>query len=287
MVHLEVVAARAVVVARCTVAGASGAGARSTVVGRWWPPPRARRVPGCSSPGRQGAVDGGGRGDRGRLSVLSGPPAHHGGPGRLHTGRAVGGARSAPVDDDEEAVAVAAFSFSPKGGPAEVLAYAGGRLTVVASLGPARGAPVQPAATRLQALAHRPVSAADVTGDRRPDVLILPPRPRPRQVSWCPRTAPAAGGATSPTAVPSPTSDVATRTAGSCAQSGNRPTTTASPTARRAHTPRSGPTSGRAGSAGLPILPEMPVPTRAHRRPVDEPPPSGAAVVRSGRLAAP
>jgi hypothetical protein len=84
-------------------------------------------------------------------------------------------AHSVPVDDDGRIVAVAAFFYSAAGHPVQVLSYAAGTWSVVAALGPDLGAPVQPLDNRhvLALDPGTPVSVADVTGDGRPDFLVL------------------------------------------------------------------------------------------------------------------
>ena len=82
---------------------------------------------------------------------------------------------STPVDDQGTIVAVAAFSYSATGKPVEVLSYGGGRWSIAATIGADLGPPSQPLGnTHLLALdTGLPVSVADVTGDGRPDFLIL------------------------------------------------------------------------------------------------------------------
>jgi hypothetical protein len=82
---------------------------------------------------------------------------------------------SAPVKDGSKTVAVAAFSYSATGHPVQVLSYAAGRWSTVATLGPDLGPPAQPRAdVNLLSLAPgAPISVADVTGDGLPDFLII------------------------------------------------------------------------------------------------------------------
>ena len=82
-------------------------------------------------------------------------------------------AHSAPVADDGRTVAVAAFSYDPVGRPVQVLGYSGGRWTQVAALAAPTGqyGAIIPASVLF--LTPDPVSVADVTGDGRPDFLIM------------------------------------------------------------------------------------------------------------------
>jgi hypothetical protein len=80
---------------------------------------------------------------------------------------------SGPVKDGRVTVAVAAFSYSATGHPVQILSYAAGRWSTVARLGPDVGPPVQPSADVFYLAPGAPVSAADVTGDGRPDFLIM------------------------------------------------------------------------------------------------------------------
>jgi hypothetical protein len=82
---------------------------------------------------------------------------------------------SSPVEDRGVIVAVAAFSYSTAGKPVEVLSYGGGRWSTIATIGADLGPPSQPLGnTHLLALEPGlPVSVADVTGDGRPDFLIM------------------------------------------------------------------------------------------------------------------
>jgi hypothetical protein len=77
---------------------------------------------------------------------------------------------SQPVDDDGILVAVAAFSYGPGGHPVQVLAYRQGRWAPVASL-PFPDWP--PERATLPILPDSVVSEADVTGDGRPDFLVM------------------------------------------------------------------------------------------------------------------
>jgi hypothetical protein len=80
---------------------------------------------------------------------------------------------SGPVKDGAATVAVAAFSYSATGHPVQILSYATGRWSTVARLGPDVGPPVQPSADVFYLAPGAPVSVADLTGDGRPDFLIM------------------------------------------------------------------------------------------------------------------
>jgi hypothetical protein len=80
---------------------------------------------------------------------------------------------SAPVKDEGTTVAVAAFSYSATGHPVQILSYAAGHWSTVAALGPDVGPPVQPSADLFFLAPGAPVSVADVTGEGRPDFLIM------------------------------------------------------------------------------------------------------------------
>jgi hypothetical protein len=79
---------------------------------------------------------------------------------------------SAPVDDDGRTVAVAAFSYEPRGHPVQVLTYAAGQWTVVAALpAPTESGSILPAS--VVNLTAGPVGVGDVTGDGQPDFVIM------------------------------------------------------------------------------------------------------------------
>jgi len=79
---------------------------------------------------------------------------------------------SAPVADEGQTVAVAAFSYDPNGHPVQVLAYSAGHWTPVAALAAPTGfGPAVPGSVVL--LTAGPVAVADVTGDGRPDFLLM------------------------------------------------------------------------------------------------------------------
>ena len=79
---------------------------------------------------------------------------------------------SPPVPDDGLIVAVAAFSYASTGHPVQVLSYVDGHWSIIATLGPDLGPPVQPQPDTLELVSGAPVSVADVTGDGLPDFLI-------------------------------------------------------------------------------------------------------------------
>jgi hypothetical protein len=78
---------------------------------------------------------------------------------------------SAPVADDGQTVAVAAFSYDPNGHPVQVLSYSAGHWTLLAGLAAPTGNGVNPGTVVF--LTAGPVAVADVTGDGRPDFLIM------------------------------------------------------------------------------------------------------------------
>lgn len=80
---------------------------------------------------------------------------------------------SAPVADDGGTVAVAAFSYDPGGHPVQVLAYRGGQWTPVAALAAPTGQFGANIPASVVFLTQDPVSVADVTGDARPDFLVM------------------------------------------------------------------------------------------------------------------
>ncbi len=79
---------------------------------------------------------------------------------------------SAPVADDGQTVAVAAFSYDPGGHPVQVLVYRAGHWTPLAALAPPSDQFAANPETVLF-LTAGPVSVADVTGDGRPDFLVM------------------------------------------------------------------------------------------------------------------
>ena len=82
-------------------------------------------------------------------------------------------AHSSPVADGNTIVALLAFSFDPGAQPVKVLTFAHGRWTITASL----PQPLDPGTSASNhdrlALDASTVPSADVTGDGRPDFLIL------------------------------------------------------------------------------------------------------------------
>jgi hypothetical protein len=79
--------------------------------------------------------------------------------------------QSAPVVDDGHAVAVVAFSYDPGGHPVQVLQYSAGQWTPVAELAGPTGQGDNPPSVVF--LTQDPIAAAEVTGDGRPDFLVM------------------------------------------------------------------------------------------------------------------
>ena len=81
---------------------------------------------------------------------------------------------SAPVLDDRSVVAVAAFDYDPGGHPIQVLQYTNGQWSERAGLGSASDPRETSTSTQWQFLdPSASVSVAEVTGDGRPDFLVL------------------------------------------------------------------------------------------------------------------
>jgi hypothetical protein len=80
---------------------------------------------------------------------------------------------SPPEVDGSSVVAVAAFSYDPGGHPLQVLGYSGGHWSEVAALASPFGQFGNQVSADVIYLTQDPVSVADVTGDGRPDFLVM------------------------------------------------------------------------------------------------------------------
>jgi len=80
---------------------------------------------------------------------------------------------SPPEVDGSGIVAVAAFSYDPSGHPVQVLGYSGGRWSEVAGLPAPTGQGGSNLPVSVVYLTQGPISVADVTGDGRPDFLVM------------------------------------------------------------------------------------------------------------------